>query len=173
MKCTSPPPANQLALECRCGTELCYVIIIIFFQCSFAEGKLPSRIKDACDIDSSTIAERFESISGNRIYGVSAWREWCSLERALGPNTMQWLSKVPKQKRSTQYKMKIPGSVTQQKLFLCLVQVYATGKLISFTKNALEVCYKLVVQHHHVGLRDEAQTAMLHNILCHFDKYVQ
>jgi len=68
----------------------------------FAEGKLPSRIKDASDIDSSTIAERFESISGNRIYGVSAWREWCSLERALGPNTMQWLSKVPKQKRCTQ-----------------------------------------------------------------------
>ena len=30
MKCT-PPPANQLALECQCGTELCYVIMIIFF----------------------------------------------------------------------------------------------------------------------------------------------
>ena len=55
---------------------------------------------------------------------------------------------------------------------MCAVQVYSTGKLISFSKNAIEVCYKLVVQHHQVGLRDDAQSAMLHNILCHFDKYV-
>lgn len=63
-------------------------------QHRFAEGKLPPRVKEANDVDSSTIAERFESISGNRIYGVSAWREWCSLERMLGANTMEWLREV-------------------------------------------------------------------------------
>ena len=52
----------------------------------------------------------------------------------------------------------------------CFSQVYKTGKLVSFSKNAMEVCYKTVVQHHQVGLEDEAQTAMLHNIVCHFEK---
>jgi len=60
----------------------------------FAEGNVPARITQAYDIDSKTIAERFESISGTQIYGISNWREWCSLERSLGPNTMQWLSEV-------------------------------------------------------------------------------
>ena len=40
-------------------------------------------------------------------------------------------------------------------------QVYKTGKLVSFSKNAMEVCYKTVVQQHQVGLEDEAQTAVL------------
>ena len=52
----------------------------------------------------------------------------------------------------------------------CFSQVYKTGKLVSFSKNAMEVCYMTVVQHHQVGLEDEAQTAMLHNIVCHFEK---
>jgi len=34
----------------------------------------------------------------------------------------------------------------------------------------MEVCYKTVIQHHQVGLEDEAQTAMLHNLVCHFEK---
>ena len=34
-----PPPANQLALECRCGTELCYVIIIIIFSMQLCRGE--------------------------------------------------------------------------------------------------------------------------------------
>jgi len=60
----------------------------------FAEGNIPARITQAGEIDSKTIAERFESISGTQIYGISNWREWCSLERALGPNTMKWLGEV-------------------------------------------------------------------------------
>jgi len=51
-----------------------------------------------------------------------------------------------------------------------LAQVYETGKLVSFTKNNLEVCYKSCIEHHEVGMVDEAQTAILHNLVCHFDK---
>ena len=54
---------------------------------------------------------------------------------------------------------------------LCVGQVFSTGKLISFTKNNLEVCVKQVVDHHHVGLRDDVQGATLQNLACHFDKY--
>jgi len=68
--------------------------VVIFFCNSFAEGNIPARITQAGEIDSKTIAERFESISGTQIYGISNWREWCSLERALGPNTMKWLGEV-------------------------------------------------------------------------------
>ena len=89
-------------------------VCISFLQRSFAEGKLPAHVKVASDIDSCTIAERFESISGMRIYGVSAWREWCSLERTEGPNTLQWLSKVPNNSHSTPHNMKIQPSVSEQ-----------------------------------------------------------
>ena len=54
---------------------------------------------------------------------------------------------------------------------VCVGQVFSTGKLISFTKNNLEVCVKQVVDHHHVGLRDDVQGATLQNLACHFDKY--
>ena len=53
---------------------------------------------------------------------------------------------------------------------MCVEQVYCTGKLVSFTKNNLEVCYKSCIEHHEVGMEDEAQTAILHNLVCHFDK---
>ena len=51
-----------------------------------------------------------------------------------------------------------------------VAQVYETGKLVSFTKNNLEVCYKSCIEHREVGMTDEAQTAILHNLVCHFDK---
>ena len=54
--------------------------------------------------------------------------------------------------------------------FTKMLQVYETGKLVSFTKNNLEVCYKSCIEHHEVGMSDEAQTAILHNLVCHFDK---
>ena len=54
---------------------------------------------------------------------------------------------------------------------VCVGKVFSTGKLISFTKNNLEVCVKQVVDHHHVGLRDDVQGATLQNLACHFDKY--
>ena len=81
---------------------------------SFLGRKLPVHIKDDFDIDSSS-AERFEPISGNHIYGVSAWREWCSLERAPGLIAMQWLSKVPNNinSHSTPHSMKIQPSVSE------------------------------------------------------------
>ena len=53
---------------------------------------------------------------------------------------------------------------------MCVSQVYSTGKLVSFSKNNLEVCYKSMVEHHEVGLDDEAQTVILHNLVCHFEK---
>ena len=54
--------------------------------------------------------------------------------------------------------------------FTKMPQVYETGKLVYFTKNNLEVCYKSCIEHHEVGMSDEAQTAILHNLVCHFDK---
>ena len=87
----------------KCEPPLYFLFFIFPMLCihvmctvwySFAEGNLPARITQAHDIDSKVISERFESISGRQIYGISNWREWCSLERALGPKTMVWLSEV-------------------------------------------------------------------------------
>lgn len=35
------------------------------------------------------------------------------------------------------------------------------------------MCYKSVVQHHEVGLIDEVQLAILHNLTCHFERYLR
>ena len=73
MKCERPPGWYF------CTHPVCD-LCVLWVTCSFAKGNMPAWITQAYDIDSKTIAERFESISGTQIYGVSNWREWCSLE---------------------------------------------------------------------------------------------
>ena len=63
---------------------------------SFEDPKLPKKYRygTANDIEAPLIAQKFESISGQKIYGTVAWREWCTLERTLGDETMTWLGEV-------------------------------------------------------------------------------
>ena len=44
---------------------------------------------------------------------------------------------------------------------MCVAQVYCTGKLVSFTKNNLEVCYKSCIEHHEVGIDDAISRIMV------------
>ena len=61
---------------------------------SFADPQLGKKYKTLSDIDSVAIADKFQSISGTKIYGIVAWREWCTLERTLTQETLAWLGKV-------------------------------------------------------------------------------
>jgi len=61
---------------------------------SFADGQLGKKYKSLTDVDSVAIADKFQSISGTKIYGVVAWREWCTLERTLTQESLGWLGKV-------------------------------------------------------------------------------
>ena len=50
------------------------------------------------------------------------------------------------------------------------LQIYATGRLVVFTKNCLEVCVKVVLfKKFKIGLEADAQIAMFSNLLAYFD----
>ena len=75
--------------------------------------------------------------------GVSAWQEWCSLERALGPNTMQLLSKVPKNSPCTPRNIIIQPDVCEMRVVVCgsgLFQQEADFFLEEFARSVLQAC---------------------------------
>ena len=61
---------------------------------SFADAQLGKKYRTLTDVDSVAIAHKFQSISGTKIYGVVAWREWCTLERTLTQESLAWLGQV-------------------------------------------------------------------------------
>ena len=62
--------------------------------CSFASNDRSKKYKHVNDIEAPVIAQKFQSLSGTQIYGVVAWREWCTLERCLTDRTLAWLAQV-------------------------------------------------------------------------------
>ena len=120
------------------------------------------------DIDSVAIADKFQSISGTKIYGVVAWREWCTLERTLTQDTLTWLGKVHAHKKP---KWRMLCGCIQLLCFVCIAsQVFLTGKMIVFNKNCLEIATKTVLfKSFQAGLDGEFQIAMLSNLVSFFD----
>ena len=80
----------QHILVCRSSHVLC---LYAFVNASFADPKL-SKKYGTHDIEAPLIAQKFKSISGQKIYGTVSWRKWCTLERTLGDETMSWLGTV-------------------------------------------------------------------------------
>ena len=119
------------------------------------------------DIDSVAIADKFQSISGTKIYGVVAWREWCTLERTLTQDTLAWLGKVHAH-RNPKWRM-LCGCI-QLLWFVCIAsQVFLTGKMIVFNKNCLEIATKTVLfKSFQAGLDGEFQIEMLSNLVFFF-----
>ena len=69
--------------------------MVLFVFChSFADAQLGKKYRTLTDVDSVAIAHKFQSISGTKIYGVVAWREWCTLERTLTQESLAWLGQV-------------------------------------------------------------------------------
>ena len=134
--------------------------------CSFAEAQ--KKYKSANDIDSATIAGKFQCISGTQIYGKVAWREWCTLERSLTQEALAWLGKV-----GARTKTDLPTvcQLIELVCFGCIaLQVFLSGKMVVFNKNCLEIATKTTLfKTFAAGLDAEFQIAMLSNLVCFFD----
>ena len=89
-----PPPPIKVFLAVLFNHDFCLKWYCVCFCDSFADAQLGKKYRSLTDVDSVAIANKFQSISGTKIYGVVAWREWCTLERTLTQESLAWLGKV-------------------------------------------------------------------------------
>ena len=132
---------------------------------SFAEKGASAKWGSEDKITSPAIAAKFEAVSGTEMHGIVAWREWCTLERCLADDTLAWLA-IHSQMLVIGFGDKHIMSVS---CFRCNLQVYASGQMVVFNKNALEVAVKVkIFKKYDVGLQSDYQVAMLANLSSFF-----